>query len=118
MSDIENIEREKDVSNAANFIRDNARKFAVAKAESIYLEHYRTALRGDLIKELIKSGIKGAETLKAYAEADEKYKTVLRGWREAIADYEELRLLVKAAELKIELFRTKASTQRAEMNLR
>ncbi len=115
MSDAErNLGAEK----AADFIRDNAAKYAKAKAQATFLQHHRKTIRGQLIKEYSKQGITGAEMLKAHAEADERYETLLKGWREAIEIYEELNKLMGAAELKVEIFRTISSTERAEMNLR
>jgi len=96
---------------AADFIRDNAINFANAKADRIYHEEFRKSLKAILFNEA--EGAAGVRENLAYAH--EKYIEHIGKLREAVFEEEKLRGLVKAAEMKIELWRSQSTNLRGRI---
>jgi hypothetical protein len=94
---------------AADFIRDNAPKYANAKAARVYLEQFRKSKKAILMGE---SGEKtsAAKEMDAYAHPD--YIALLEGLRVAIEAEETLKWQLTAAEAKIEIWRTESANNR------
>lgn len=96
---------------ALDFIRDNAVKYAEAKANVIYTTEYRKSLKALLMSEC------EAETVAAkeqYAYKHPTYTQHLKAMQEAVTEAERLRWLMVAAEAKIEVWRSLESSARAE----
>ena len=93
---------------ANDFIRDNADKYAKAKAERIYLEEFRKTQKALLIQES-KGTVQERES---YAYAHEKYQELLEGLRDAVEMEETLRWEMVAAQTKIEIWRTQQANSR------
>lgn len=92
-----------DQAEAANdYIRDNAQNYAQAKADRIQLEHFRKS------KEAILASQAQGTVLERQAHAfnHPDYKEVLDALHEAVMKEETFRYRMKAAELKIEIWRT------------
>jgi hypothetical protein len=100
-----------DPNKAIDFIFENGKKFAKAKAERYYLEEYRKSLKAILMKRSLESAI-GAQEREAYAH--EEYLTFLKGIRAAVEAEEELRWSLVAAQARIEVWRSQEATNRAE----
>ncbi len=99
---------DEDVESAANFIRDNAKHYAKAKSERIYLEQFRKTK-----KALLMNSTQGTDkTREAYAYAHEDYIQLLEGMREARENEERLRWLMVSAEHKMDLWRTQQANNR------
>lgn len=96
-------ERKIDPNEAVDYIIKNAEKFARAKADRIYIEHYRSSLKSILMK---RSGEKviAAQEREAYAHDD--YAALLDGLREAVEIEEKLRWDLIAAQARIETWKT------------
>jgi hypothetical protein len=58
-----------DPHNAVDYIIANAKKFAKAKSERVYLEEYRKSLKAILMKRSLESAI-GAQERDAYAHPE------------------------------------------------
>ena len=96
------------------FIRDNARKYAQAKADRVYLEQFRQSKKAMLFVEAEKHGVKTMAEREAWAYAHPDYMAVLNGLQVAVEEEERLKLLIESAKLRIELYRTEQANQRAE----
>ena len=104
-------EENRDPHKAVDYIITNARKFAKAKAERIYLEEYRKSLKSILMKRSLEESL-GAQEREAYAH--EEYKALLCGLREAIEVEEKLRWDLIAAQARVEIWRSEQANLRTE----
>lgn len=100
-----------DIFACLDYIRDNAKKYAQAKANRIYLEEYRKTLKAKIMSE-DKSQPVNAQERNAYAHPT--YAELLKGLKEAVEEEEKLRWRLIAAQAKIEVWRTLGANQRAE----
>ena len=96
---------------ALDYIRDNAEKYAVAKASVVYLTEYRKTIKATL---MIQSDAKTESAKESFAYAHQDYKDNLLALRTAIEQAEKMRWLMIAAEAKIEVWRSLESSARAE----
>jgi len=97
---------------ALDFIRDNAEKYAQAKANVIYMTEYRKTLKAILMAEAY--DVKTQSEKETFAYAHPKYLMHLQALKTAISECETLRWLMVAAEAKIEVWRSLESSARAE----
>lgn len=104
-------EREIDPNKAVDFIRDNGKKFAQAKADRIYLEEYRKSLKAILMK---RSGENAVNAQEREAYAHPEYQELLKGLREAVETEETLRWQMVAAEARVEVWRSQEASNRVE----
>ena len=96
---------------AVNAIIEMAPKYAAARANRIYLEEYRKTLKATLMKTCPSLPI-AAQEREAYA--DSRYVAHLEGMRAAIEEEENLRWMLVAAQARVEVWRSKEATARAE----
>ena len=96
---------------ALDYIRDNAKAYAQAKANVIYMTEYRKTIKATLMASSIEKTESAKETY-AYSHLD--YKAHLLALRDAVAEAEFLRWRMVAAEAKIEVWRSLESSARAE----
>lgn len=96
---------------AADFIRDNAENFANAKADRIYDEEYRKSLKAILFND--EEGAAAVRENAAYAS--DRYIEHLHRLRDSVFQEERLRGLIKAAEMKIELWRSQSANARGRI---
>ena len=99
-----------EIDRALDYLRDNAEKAALARANRIYLEEYRKSKKAMLMKESKVEAI-SAQERDAYAHPE--YLEFLEGLRTAVFEDEKHRFLLQAASAKIDAWRTEQSTQRA-----
>ena len=104
-------DREIDPNKAVDFIRDNGKKFAQAKADRIYLEEYRKSLKAILMK---RSGENAVNAQEREAYAHPEYQELLKGLREAVEAEETLRWQMVAAEARVEVWRSQEASNRVE----
>lgn len=103
--------KEIDPHKAVDYILENAKKFAAAKAWRIYLEEYRKSLKAILMKKSFEETI-GAQEREAYANPE--YKKLLDGLRVAIETEESLRWHLIAAQARIDVWRSQEASNRQE----
>jgi len=103
--------KERDPHDAVDYIIKNAKEFAQAKANRIYLEEYRKSLKAILMKRSGESAI-GAQERDAYAHPE--YVELLSGLREAVEIEEKLRWDLIAAQARVEVWRSQEATNRME----
>jgi predicted acyltransferase (DUF342 family) len=96
---------------AVDHILRNAEKFAKAKAERVYIEHFRKSLKGILMKRSMETAI-GAQEREAYAHPD--MVKLLEGLRAAVEIEEKLKWDITAAEMRVDIWRTEQANNRAE----
>lgn len=101
-----------DIERAVDYMRDNAIKAAKAKAERIYMEEYRHVVKSQIMRENDDKSL-GAQEAVAYA--DPRYREHLKALHAAVESDEYHRWMLKAAEAKIEAWRTQCSNQRANL---
>ncbi len=99
-----------EIEKTVDYLRDNARKAAQARAERIYLEEYRKTVKALLMREVASESLGGQE---ARAYADKRYTTHLEALRSAVERDEYHRWMMIAAQAKIEAWRTQSATERA-----
>ena len=102
---------ERDPHLAVDYIIANARTFAKAKAERVYLEEFRKSKKAILMKRSLEETI-GAQEREAYAH--DEYQELLKGLRQAIETEEKLRWDLIAAQARVEIWRSEQANLRAE----
>lgn len=102
---------ERDPNDAVDYILANAKKFAKAKAERIYIEEYRKSLKAILMKRSMENAI-GAQEREAYAH--QEYQELLVGLKEATEVEEKLKWDLVAAQARIDIWRTEQANNRTE----
>ena len=101
----------RDPHRAVDYIIANAKNFAKAKAERIYIEEYRKSLKSILMKRSLEESL-GAQEREAYAH--DEYKELLQGLREAVEIEEKLRWNLIAAQARVEIWRSEQANLRTE----
>ena len=96
---------------ALNFIRDKAGELAEAKANRVYLEQFRKSKKAILFQE---SDAKTIADKENYAYAHDEYLDLLLGLKEAVETEELLKYQMRAAELKIDVWRSRNANTRFE----
>ena len=101
----------RDPHKAVDYIILNAKHFAKAKAERIYLEEYRKSLKAILMKRSVETAV-NAQEREAYS--DPEYLQLLLGLRVAVEAEEKLRWDLIGAQARVEIWRTEQANFRAE----
>lgn len=101
------------VESSITYIRDKAKEFGEMKAKRVYLEEYRKTKKA-LLMQSAPATCKTVSDKESYAYAHADYQELLLGIEVAVQREEELRLKIKAAELKFEQWRTMQANNRAE----
>ena len=96
---------------AIQYIINTAPLYAQAKGQRMYLEEMRKSVKAKLMKSCSET-VLGKQEIYAYAHPD--YTLLLEGIKEAIAEEENLRWKLIAAQAKIEVWRSLSANQRAE----
>lgn len=111
MSDVE-IER------ALHFLKIKSDEYSKAKAQAEYLKEFRKCKKALLINQAEKEGRKTQQERESYAYSHDEYIEVLEGIKVSQEVAEKLRMMVKAAELQIDIWKTNQMKVMAEMKLR
>lgn len=99
-----------DIEKAVDYLRNNATKAAKAKAERIYMMEYRKVAKAQIMRE---NDDKALGAQEAIAYSDPRYVQHLQAMREAIEADEYHGWMMKAADAKIEAWRTQQSNARS-----
>ena len=94
-----------------NYIMENAPKFAEAKANRVFIENYLRTVKSRLMNE--EAGTLGNKEAYAYAHPD--YIQQLEALKIATKEEEHLKYMLKAAELRVEVWKTTEYSKRAEL---
>jgi hypothetical protein len=106
----ERMDREIDPNRAVDFIRDNGKVYAKAKADRVYMEEYRKSLKAILMKRSLETAV-NAQEREAYSH--DEYVALLEGLREAVETEERLRWEMVAAQARVEVWRSQEASNRA-----
>ena len=98
---------------AIDYIIANAPKYAKAKSERIYLEEFRKTKKALLMNDAMQMGYESAVAQEREAYAHPEYQELLRGLAVAIEQEESLRFMLKAAEMRAEVWRTESANERS-----
>lgn len=105
------MSEDRDPHKAVDYILQNGKRFAKAKAERVYLEEYRKSLKAILMKRTIETTV-AAQEREAYS--DPEYLTLIEGIKEATEIEEKLRWDLIGAQARVEIWRTEQANNRAE----
>jgi hypothetical protein len=100
---------------AMDFLRDKAGEAGALKGQVYVLTEMRKTVKAKLMMLAIDAKSEAAKETYAYAHPDLEAHIYKTG--EAIAEYETLRLLIVAAESKLEAWRSLEASARNEMRL-
>ena len=95
---------------ALNFMKTSAAAYGAAKASRIYLQEFRKSLKARLYNNAPGTTVADREN---WAYAHKEYVENLEGIRVAVAEEEELRWKLTAAQVQCELYRTQQASARA-----
>ena len=96
---------------AVDFILKNAKLFAKAKSERIYLEEFRKSKKALLMKDS-RETTSAAQERDAYAHAE--YRELLLGLKQAVEVEEQLRWTLIAAQARVEIWRSQEASNRLQ----
>lgn len=102
--------QDSDIEKAVEYLRENARSAAQAKANRIYMEEYRKVVKAQIMREHASAAL---GTQEACAYSDPRYTQHLQAVKEAVEKDEYHRWMMTAAEAKLEAWRTQQANQRA-----
>jgi len=97
---------------AVDFIRDNAKVYAKAKSERVYLEEFRKSKKALLMKDAMEQGISAVNQQEREAYSHPEYIELLMGLGHAIEVEETIKWKMEAARLRVEIWRTEEATNR------
>lgn len=109
-----NMISDEELEKALNFIRDKATEHAKAKANRLHLWEFRKSKKAILMRAAELEGFKTAALQEREAYANGEYLELLNGLKAAVEQEEIIKYQLKAAELKIEVWRSKEATARKE----
>ena len=101
---------DEEIELALDWLRDHAEPCAKAVAESWYMQDYRKVVKA---QEMGKSNESAVGAQERHAYASEAYTKHLEATKTAIEKEQYERFMLKAADAKIEAWRTQQSNQRA-----
>lgn len=96
---------------AVDFILKNAKLFAKAKSDRIYLEEFRKSKKALLMKDSLET-TSAAQERDAYAH--EEYRELLLGLKQAVEVEEQLRWTLIAAQARVEIWRSQEASNRLQ----
>ena len=99
------------VEQALDYLKDSAKRAAVARAQSKTLEKYLGVVEAQ--QKGLQGGLSNAAA-QDIARASPEYKAALEGWKEAIRQDCEYTMLREAADARIQAWRTWQATNRAQ----
>lgn len=101
-----------EIDKALDYLRDNARDAAQARADRVYVEEYRKVIKAQIMKE---HGDKSAVIQEREAYADPRYVAHLEAIKQAVLEDEGHRFLRAAADAKIGAWQTQSANGRARV---
>ena len=99
---------------AVDFMLKTAPIYAKAKAERVYLEHFRKTKKALLMKDAEVDGAKTSAAQETVAYADPAYQELLEGLRNATYLEENARWKLVAAQAQVEIWRTDSANNRTQ----
>ena len=103
---------EEQIEKAVDWLRDNAKEAAQAKAERVYMEQW---VKTVLAQEISKDGSKTATERETMARQAFPYLEALEALKAAVRADEEHKFLREAADAKIRAWQTMCSNERGKL---
>lgn len=103
-------EQKIDIFKCLDYLRDNAEKYAIAKANVTYMTEYRKTIKAEIMNQSM-AKTESAKESEAYASG--RYKEHLLALHQAIKEYEHIRWMMITAEIKAESWRSLEASNRA-----
>jgi len=100
-----------DAEKVVDWLRDNARTMAQARAERLYMEQWIKTAKAEAMKSHTALPV-AAQEREAFTSAG--YLSALQAFKDSVVADEHYRWLAVAAEAKLDAWRTQESTRRAE----
>ena len=107
-----------DIEKALHYLKTTADAYGTAKANAEFLKEFRKTKKALLMIEAEQDGVKTASAQEAYAYAHDEYIELLEGLRTAIHESEMLSMMVKAATIQIDIWKTNQMREMSEAKLR
>jgi hypothetical protein len=101
-----------DPNKAVDFLLKNAKLFAKAKSDRVYLEEFRKSKKALLMQEAFFAGVDTMAGQERDAYARQEYRDLLDGLKEAVEVEETLKWKMTAAQLRVEIWRTLQANNR------
>lgn len=101
----------RDPHKAVDFMIQKASEYAEARGKQVYLEEFRKTKKAMLMQQ---SDGKAVADREAFAYSHPEYIQVLEGIRAAVEAAELLRYQLKAAELRVEIWRSQEASNRTQ----
>ena len=101
-----------DIEKCLDWMRDNASELASAKAQMIFETEKRKSVKADLMQ---RSTEKTESAKESWAYAHPEYAQQLQDLKNAVYEYELMRVQMVACELKCEVWRSLESSARMEV---
>ena len=96
------------------YLRDNAARYAEAKAAYEYIKEFRKSKKAILKIEAEKSGITQATKQEDYAYSHPEYILLLDGLKVACEEEAKMRQMMETARQRLEVWRTEQANERME----
>ena len=93
---------------ALDYIKDNAKAYAVAKSQSVQLDHYRKIVRSKLFRDAAGT----VAEREAWAECHHEYKAAVDAMTAAIEEEARLKWMLVAAQEQLNVYRTMSANER------
>ena len=100
-----------DPQRAVDFMLENSRKYAQAKANRVHIEQFRKSKKALLMNQCTEKAFAAKE---AYAYSHPEYIELLDGLRVATEQEETLRWKLTGAQLRVEVWRSMNANDRAQ----
>ena len=98
-----------DIFKCLDYLRDNAEKYSIAKANVVYMTELRKTIKAEIMNQSIAKTESQKET-EAYAS--QRYKEHLLALQQAVQEYEYMRWMMISAEVKCETWRSLEASNR------
>jgi hypothetical protein len=98
---------------AIDYMIENSKRYAQAKANRTYLEEYRKTMKAERCKDALARGFEAVNAQEREAYADPDYKKHLLAIKAAIEEEEQLRWMLVAAQARIDVWRSMEASNRA-----
>jgi hypothetical protein len=99
---------------AVDYIIEHRVKFAQAKADRVYLEEFRKSKKALLMKDALANGIEAVNAQEREAYSHPEYQQLLKDLQTAIEVEEDIKWMMEAARMRVDIWRTEEATARAE----
>lgn len=100
-----------DPHKAVEYLIEHSKQYAKAKADRVYLEQFRKSKKALLMNQCEE---KAANAREQYAYSHPEYVALLDGLREAVAVEEALIWRLRAAQMRVEVWRSQEATNRRQ----